>query len=195
LRPRASFGKGLSLAARAARAGGACLGLALLVLSGDPAAILGLLAVVGLAIGGVVWTAEAVQPAWVRVLLLVSLLVAARIAAGAAAAALGAGLLALGVLFRIRTKEVTLGLAVFGGIVAAVGGASPKVLLVSWGAASSSWHCGRSQELRGGRRASRRFSNLRRQERSFSILRGDGHRGLSRESTCDRAALARALQI
>jgi hypothetical protein len=132
LRPRASFGRGLSLAARSAKAGGACLGLALLVLSGDPAAILGLLAVVALAIGGVVWTAGAVQPAWVRVLLFVSVLAAARIAAGTAAAALGAALLALGVLFRIRTEEVILGLAVYGGIVAVVGRASPKVLLVAW---------------------------------------------------------------
>ncbi len=132
MRPRASFGKGLSLAARAAKAGGACLGLALLVLSGDPAAILGLLAVAALAIGGVVWTAGAGQPAWVRVLLLVSVLAAARITAGTAAAALVAALLALGVLFRIRTEEVVLGLAVFGGIVAAVGRASPKLLLVSW---------------------------------------------------------------
>jgi uncharacterized protein (DUF983 family) len=132
LRPRASFGKGLSLAARAAKAGGACLGLALLVLSGDPAAILGLLAVGALAIGGVVWTAGAVQPAWVRVLLLVSVLAAARIAAGTAAGAFVAALLALGVLFRIRTEEVILGLAVFGGIVAVVGRASPKVLLASW---------------------------------------------------------------
>ncbi len=133
MRPRVSFGKGLSLAARAAKAGGACLGLALLVLSGDPAAILGLLAVVALAIGGVVWTAGAVQPAWVRVLLLLSVLAAARIAAGTAAAALGAALLALGVLFRIRTEEVVVGLAVFGGMVATVGGAGPKVLLASWG--------------------------------------------------------------
>src|SRR5207247_2994408 len=122
----------LSLAARAARAGAACLGLALLVLSGDPAAILGLLAVGALAVGGVVWTAAAVQPAWVRVLLLVSVLAAARIAAGTAAATLAAALLALGVLFRIRTEEVVLGLAAFGGIVAAVGRASPKLLLVSW---------------------------------------------------------------
>jgi len=132
LPPRASFGKGLSLAARAAKAGGACLGLALLVLSGDPAAILGLLAVVALAIGGVVWTAGARHAAWVRLLLVVSALVAARIAAGPAAAALGAVLLALGVLLRIRTEEVVLGLAVFGGIVAAVGGASPHLLLLSW---------------------------------------------------------------
>ncbi len=132
MRPRASFGKGLSLAARAAKAGVACLGLALLVLSGDPAAILGLLAVVALAIGGVVWTAGAVQPAWVRVLLLVSVLAAARITAGTAAAALVAALLALGVLFRIRTEEVILGLAVFGGIVGVVGGASPLFLLFCW---------------------------------------------------------------
>src|SRR5712692_2147068 len=110
LRPRASFGTTLSLAARSAKAGGACLGLALLVLSGDPAAILGLLAVVALAIGGVVWTAGARHAAWVRLLLVVSALVAARIAAGPAAAALGAVLLALGVLLRIRTEEVVLGL-------------------------------------------------------------------------------------
>jgi hypothetical protein len=157
LRPRASFGKGLSLAARAAKAGGACLGLALLVLSGDPAAMLGLLAVVALAIGGVVWTAGAVQPAWVRVLLLVSVLAATRIAAGTVAAAIGAGLLALGALFRIRTEEVILGLAVFGGIVAAVGGASPKVLLISWGlgvvllalraAAAAAWRAPRQPPL------------------------------------------------
>jgi hypothetical protein len=157
LRPRVSFGKGFSLAARAAKAGGACLGLALLVLSGDPAAILGLLAVVALAIGGVVWTAGAVQPAWVRLLLFVSVLAAARIAAGTAAAALGAALLALGVLFRIRTEEVILGLATFGGIVAAVGGASPKVLLVSWGvgvvlvalraAAAAGWRAPRKPPL------------------------------------------------
>ncbi len=156
--PRASFRQALSLAARAARAGGACLGLALLVLSGDPAAILGLLAVVALAIGGVVWTAGAVQPAWVRVLLLVAVLAAARIAAGTAAAALGAALLALGVLFRIRTEEVVVGLAVFGGIVATtVGGASPKLLLVSWGlgvvlvalraAAGAAWRAPRKAPL------------------------------------------------
>jgi hypothetical protein len=157
LRPRASFGKGLSLVARAAKAGGACLGLALLVLSGDPAAILGLLAVVALAIGGLVWTTGARRRAWVRLLLLVSVLAAARIAAGTAAAALVAALLALGVLFRIRTEEVVVGLAVFGGIVAAIGGASSSVLLVSWGlgvvlvalraAAGAAWRAPRKAPL------------------------------------------------
>ena len=54
--PRVSLGKGLSLAARAAKAGGACLGLALLVLSGDPAAMLGLLAVFALSgVGFLLW--------------------------------------------------------------------------------------------------------------------------------------------
>jgi len=103
-----------------------------LVLSGDPPAILGLLAVVALAIGGVTWTAGGRHAAWVRILLLISALVAARIAGGPAAAVIGAVLLAAGVLLRIRTEEVIPGLAVFGGGVAVVGGASARILLVSW---------------------------------------------------------------
>lgn len=130
--PRASFAKGLWLAGRAAKAGGACLGLALIVLSGDPAAILGLFAVVALVIGGVAWTAGGRRATWVRVILPVSALIAARIGDGPAAAALGAFLLALGASLRTRTEEVTLGLAFFAGMVVFLGGASPRLLLVSW---------------------------------------------------------------
>jgi len=112
--------------------GAACLGFALLVLSADPAAILGLLAVGALAVGGVVWTAGGRQAAWVRVLLLAGILATVRIAVGPAAAALGAVLLMLGALVRIRTDEVTLGLAVFGGIVGVAGGVGARLLLAFW---------------------------------------------------------------
>jgi len=132
LPPRASFGKGLSLAARGAKTGGACLGLAVLVLSGDPAPILGLLAVVALVIGGVAWTAGGRHATWVRIPLLVSALIAARIVGGPAAAALGAVLLALGALFRIGSGEVLLGLTIFGGIVVLLGGGRGWLLLAFW---------------------------------------------------------------
>ena len=130
--PRVSFEKGLSLAARAGRAGGACLGLAVLGVSGEPAAILGLLAVVALVIGGAARSAGGRHATSVRILLPVSALLAARVSAGPGAAALGAVLLALGALLRIRTEEVVLGLAVFGGIVAVAAGASARLLVIFW---------------------------------------------------------------
>jgi len=103
-----------------------------LLLSRDPAPILGLLAVVALVIGGVAWTAGGRHATWVRILLLISALVVARVVAGPAAAVIGAVLLSLGVLLCLRTDEVMLGLAVVGSIVAAAGGASARLLLVFW---------------------------------------------------------------
>jgi hypothetical protein len=187
LPPRASLGRVLSLAARAARAGAACLGLALLVLSGDPAAILGLLAVVALAIGGVAWTAGGRHATWVRILLLISALVVARVVAGPATAALGAVLLSLGVLLRIRTDEVMLGLAVVGSIVAAVGGASARLLLVFWllGVALVSLGTVAAAVWRRLRRLP-----ILKTEKTRTVLLDPVNltfrRGTSRESTCGR---------
>jgi hypothetical protein len=132
LQLRVSFAKGLSLAARAGKVGGACLGLAVLVVSGEPAAILGLLAVVALVIGGMARAAGGRGATWVGILLPVSTVLAARVSAGPGAAALGAVLVALGALLHIRTGEVVLGLAVFGGIVVAAGGASARLLAIFW---------------------------------------------------------------
>jgi hypothetical protein len=69
---------------------------------------------------------------WVGILLPVSTVLAARVSAGPGAAALGAVLVALGALLHIRTGEVVLGLAVFGGIVVAAGGASARLLAIFW---------------------------------------------------------------
>lgn len=51
---------------------------------------------------------------------------------GPSGAALATLLLALGAWLRLRPTDAVLGLAVFGGAVAAVGGASPGLVIVFW---------------------------------------------------------------
>jgi hypothetical protein len=58
--------------------------------------------------------------------------IAARVLAGTAAAALAALLVALGAWLQVRLADATVGLAVFAGAVAILGGASVRVVATFW---------------------------------------------------------------
>jgi len=132
LPPRASLGAGLRCAAAAAKAGAAALGLAVVVFSESPEAVLGLLAVVLLVVGGATWRAPGRSSILVPILVSLGTVVLARLAAGPAAAALAALLLALGAILRVRLWEGVVGLATFGVAVALLGGARVGLILAFW---------------------------------------------------------------
>ncbi len=71
-------------------------------------------------------------PLLTRLLVPLSVVILARVAAGQAAAGIAALLLALGALLRVRIAEGVVGLAVFGGAVALLGGASVRLALAFW---------------------------------------------------------------
>ena len=124
--PRAA----LRLAVAAARVGGACLALAIVVSAPAPEIVLALLAVVFLVAGGTVVTWQA--PATFRWSIPVAAVVLARLGAGTGAALLAALLVGLGAWLRIGLVEATAGLAVFGVGVAILGGASLSLILAFW---------------------------------------------------------------
>lgn len=132
LPPRASLGAGLRCAAAAAKAGAAALGLAVVVFSESPEAVLGLLAVVLLVVGGATWRAPGRSSIVVPILVSLGTVVLVRLAAGPAAAALAALLLALGALLHVRLWEGVVGLATFGVAVALLGGARVGLILAFW---------------------------------------------------------------
>jgi hypothetical protein len=113
------------------KAGGAALGLAVLVLSDSPAALLALLGVALVVVGGTAWTGVR-GSSLTRLLAPLVVVVLARVAAGPAAAGIAALLLALGALLRVRIEEGVVGLSVFGGAVALSGGASFRLALGFW---------------------------------------------------------------
>jgi len=129
---KASFGKGLRWAAAGAKAGGACLGVAVIGSSLDPETVLALLGVALLVIGGATWTGDHPKPLSLRIVASLAAVVLARWAGGPAAAALAAVLLALGAWLRIGPAQAIAGLAAFGAAVAVLGRASAHVLLGFW---------------------------------------------------------------
>jgi hypothetical protein len=132
LPPRVRFAEGLRWAVAAARAGGAALGLAVFASSPEPELVLGLIAIVLVVIGGATWTPGGRSPVLLRIVLSLATIVLARLALGPSGAAVAVLLLAMGAWLRIRLADAILGLAVFGAAVAALGGASPGLVLVFW---------------------------------------------------------------
>jgi hypothetical protein len=116
----------------AAKAGGAALGLAVVASSPDPELVAGVLGIVLVVIGGATWTTGGRNAVPLRMLVSLATIVLARLALGSSAAALAALLLALGAWLRIRPTDAVLGLAVFGGAVAVLGGASLGLVLILW---------------------------------------------------------------
>jgi hypothetical protein len=131
LPPKASLAAAQRWTLGSLKAGAAALGLSILVFSESPPAILALMAVSLVVLGGTAWTGIR-GPLPLRLLVPVAAAVAARVAAGPAAAAITALLLALGGLLRVRLPDGVAGLAVFGGAVALVGGASVRLALTFW---------------------------------------------------------------
>jgi hypothetical protein len=129
---RANVGRSLRWAATAAKAGGAALGLAVVVSSPDPELVLGLLGTLLLVVGGMTWSRVGRSALPLRVVLSLATIVLARFVLGPSGAALAALLLALGVCLRIRPADAVLGVAVFGGAVAVLGGASLALVLAFW---------------------------------------------------------------
>jgi hypothetical protein len=132
LLPRASFGKGILLAASGAKAGGAVLALAVIVTSPDPPVVLGFLGIALLVVGGTTWMRGKPGSVLIRLLISLGAIVLTRLALGPLAAGAAAVLLAVGASLRLRLSEAVVGLALFGGVVALLGGARPRLALVFW---------------------------------------------------------------
>jgi hypothetical protein len=131
LLPRANFGETLRWATAAAKAGGAALGLAIVVSSPDPELVLGVLGIALLVVGGMTWTRGRRSAIPLRILFSLSTIVLARLALGPSGGALAALLLALGRV-GVRPADAVLGLAIFGGTIAVLGGARRGLILVFW---------------------------------------------------------------
>jgi hypothetical protein len=132
LLPRASFGKVRRWAAASARAGGAALGVAVVVSSSEPELVLGLLGLVLLVAGGATWTKSRRRALPFRIVLSLAMVVTTRLVLGPSGAALAALLLALGAWLRVRPADAVWALAVFGGAIAVLGDASLVLVLVFW---------------------------------------------------------------
>jgi hypothetical protein len=132
LLPKASFEKGLLLAVAGAKAGGAVLALAVIAASPDPAVILGLLGIALLVVGGTTWMRGRPGSVLIRILLSLGTIVLARLALGPSGAGVAAVLLTMGAWLRLRLPDAVVGLALFGGVVALLGSASPRLALVFW---------------------------------------------------------------
>jgi hypothetical protein len=129
---RASVGKGLVLAGSGAKAGGAGLALAVIAASPDPAIVLGLLGIALLVIGGTIWMRGRPGSVLIRVLVSLGTIILARVTLGPSGAGATAVLLAIGAWLRLRLPDAVVGIALFGGAVALLGGASPRLALVFW---------------------------------------------------------------
>lgn len=129
---RASFEKGLLLAGSGAKAGGAVLALSVIAASPDPAIVLGLLGIALLVVGGTTWMRRRPGPVLIRVLVSLGTLILVRLTLGPSGAGAAAVLLMMGAWLRLRLPDAVVGLALFGGAVAILGGASPRLAFVFW---------------------------------------------------------------
>ena len=68
----------------------------------------------------------------IRILLSLGTIVLARLALGPSGAGVAAVLLTMGAWLRLRLPDAVVGLALFGGVVALLGSASPRLALVFW---------------------------------------------------------------
>ncbi len=125
---KASVGRSLRWGRAAATAGAAWRGRGLIRADDDPTALLGLVAAVLALAGG--WASRASgRPAIVRALACLLPVVVARWAAGSLAAALATACVAAGWWLGVRSADAVLGLAFFGGAVAAMASASWRLIL------------------------------------------------------------------
>ena len=120
------------MAGSGAKAGGAVLALAVIAASPDPAIVLGLLGIALLVVGGTTWTKGRPDSAVIRLLVSLGTIIFVRLALGQSAAAAAALLLTMGAWLRLRLPDAVVGLALFGGVIALLGGASPRLALVFW---------------------------------------------------------------
>jgi hypothetical protein len=132
LLPRASLAKGLLLAGSGAKAGGALLALAVIASSPDPAVVLGLLAIALLVVGGTTWMRGRPGSVLIRFLISLGTIILARLTLGPSGAGAAAVLLTMGAWLRLGLPDAVVGLALFGGMVALLGSASPRLALVFW---------------------------------------------------------------
>lgn len=130
--PRASFEKGLLLAVSGAKAGGAVLALAVIAASPDPAIVLGLLGIALLVVGGTTWMRGRPGAVLIRVLVSLGTIIVARLTLGPFGAGAAAVLLTMGAWLHLRLPDAVVGLALFGGAVALLGSASPRLALIFW---------------------------------------------------------------
>ncbi len=125
---KGSVGRSLRWGTAAVTAGAAWLGLGLILADDDPTAALGLIAALLALAGG--WAGRASgRPAVVRALACLLPVVVARWAAGSLAAALATVCVGAGWWLGIRSADAVLGLAFFGGAVAAMSSASLRLIL------------------------------------------------------------------
>lgn len=129
---RVDVWQALRWASEAARIGGACLGLAIVVSSPAPEIVLPLLGVALLLVGGSAWSVTNTRTMAFRLAGPFLMVIAVRVTGGTVAAALAALLVALGAWLQVRLAEASVGLAVFAGAVAVLGGASVRVLVAFW---------------------------------------------------------------
>jgi hypothetical protein len=130
LRPKGDVWRVLQWAAEAARIGGACLAVAVVIFAPAPEIVLALLSVVLLVVGGTAWNAT--HPVALRLTSPLLAVIVARVLGGPGAAVLAALLVFVGAWLRVRVSEATVGLAVFGVAVAILGGASARVVGAFW---------------------------------------------------------------
>lgn len=130
--PRASVWHLLRWAADAARIGGACLGLALIASPLTPESVLSLLGIALLLAGGRLWRSATTGTIAVRLAASTTVVVAVRVLGGTGPAAIAAVLVALGGWLQVRFSEVGVGLAIFAGAVAILGGARLTLLVGFW---------------------------------------------------------------
>jgi hypothetical protein len=130
LRPKVDVWRVLLWGAEAARIGGACLAVAVVVFAPAAEIVLALLGVVLLVVGGTAWSWA--RPVALRLTGPLLAVVLARVLGGPAAALLAALLVVVGAWLRVRVPEATAGLAVFGVAVTILGGASARVVGAFW---------------------------------------------------------------
>ena len=136
MRLRASFRPSVRLLAEAARAGGAWLGLGLLVSSAQPFEVLAVVAATITLVGGIAATAR--RHVSIRLAACAATVLLARVLTGPASAAGVAVLIGFGWWLRMRPWDAVTGLSIFGIGAAAIGMASVRLFAFFWilGAAS-----------------------------------------------------------
>lgn len=130
--PKVDVWRALHWAADAARIGGTCLGLGIVVSSPAPETVLPVLGVALLLVGGSAWSVASTRAMAFRLAGPFLMVIAVRVLGGTVAAAIAAILVALGAWLQVRLTEASIGLAVFAGTVAVLGGASVRVLAAFW---------------------------------------------------------------
>ena len=114
------------------KAGSAAFSVAIILTSPEPVLVLGLLGIIFLVVGGTTWTRGGQGALPSRLLVSFAAVVLARIAFGTLGALFAAVIEALGAWLRVRLADAVMGLAVFGLVIAFLGAASARLVLVFW---------------------------------------------------------------